>query len=69
MKAPRRKPNIQNKSQLSEPQAGFVDEQQKTRNRRLMPAPRAGITGYEDHCLCAEEISKVQNESGANMTL
>ena len=29
MKVPRRKPNIQNKSQLSEPQAGFVDGQQK----------------------------------------
>ena len=31
-----------------------------------MSAPRAGIAGYEAHCLCAEEISKVQNESGTN---
>ena len=69
MKVPRRKPNIQNKSQLSEPQAGFVDGQQKTRNRRLTPAPRAGGTEYEAHCLCAEEILKVQNESGTNRIL
>ena len=33
-----------------------------------MPAPRAGGAEYEAHCLCAEEISKVQNESGANST-